>query len=187
MAAGGAVAAGMHAVRSAFVGQLEPVTTEAGKQRLWHHDLRPYQALRAVSTMIELDNGLLGDGQAYWWRREGFFTGYGAIPREPGGCCTGKVRVYLALPWNITVKVPGGSVTSGLWSGRGRILLKRLWPGAANLSPERVSHILTVADVDEAHLRGLLVEGRALPVGLRDTLERFAADARIEAFSSAWR
>lgn len=51
----------------------------------------------------------------------GFFTGYGAIPREPGGCCTGKVRVYLALPWNITVKVPGGSVTSGLWSGRGRI------------------------------------------------------------------
>lgn len=64
----------------------------------------------------------------------------------------------------------------------GGFLLKRLWPGAANLSPERVSHILTVADVDEAHLRGLLVEGRALPVGLRDTLERFAADARIEAF-----
>lgn len=183
VAAGGAVAAGMHAVRSAFVGQLEPVTTEAGKQRLWHHDLRPYQALRAVSTMIELDNGLLGDGQAYWWRREGVLYRvrrdtagtWRLLHREGSGVFGPPLEYNGEGAWRLGYERPLE------WQGAD-FLLKRLWPGAANLSPERVSHILTVADVDEAHLRGLLVEGRALPVGLRDTLERFAADARIEAF-----
>ncbi|WP_306109302.1 NEL-type E3 ubiquitin ligase domain-containing protein [Pseudomonas sp. EMN2] len=41
--------------------------------------------------------------------------------------------------------------------------------------------MLKVAGVDEDGLRGLLVEGRALPVTLRDTLERFEVDARVDA------
>lgn len=67
------------------------------------------------------------------------------------------------------------------WAGE-KLLLSRLWPQAQALDDSRVGHILKVADIDQEHLRGLLVEGRTLPVQLRDTLERFAADARVEAF-----
>ena len=67
------------------------------------------------------------------------------------------------------------------WAGE-KLLLSRLWPQAQALDDSRVGHILKVADIDQEHLRGLLVERRTLPVQLRDTLERFAADARVEAF-----
>lgn len=50
------------------------------------------------------------------------------------------------------------------------------------LSDEQVGQILTVAGLDEAMLRQLLVESRPLPVALRDTLQRFAVQAENEAF-----
>ncbi|SMD17208.1 NEL-type E3 ubiquitin ligase domain-containing protein [Pseudomonas sp. URIL14HWK12:I5] len=183
VAAGAAVATGVQIARSTFVEQLEPVLTEADKQRLWHYDLRPYQAHATVPTLTELDNGLLSDGQAHWWRCEGVLYRvrrdtagtWRLLHRDGAGVFGPSLESNGERAWRLRYERPLE------WQGSERLLM-RLWPGAAGLSPERISQILTVADVDEAHLRGLLVEGRHLPVALRDTLERFAVDDRIEVF-----
>ncbi|MGJ7548416.1 NEL-type E3 ubiquitin ligase domain-containing protein [Pseudomonas alloputida] len=181
--AGAAIAGGAQVVRSAFVEGLEPVVTEAGEQRLWQHDLQPYEERASLPPLMELDNGLLSDGKAHWWRCNGVLyrvrrNGAGTwrlLHREGAGVFGPVLESNGERAWRIVYERPLE------WQGTD-LLLKRLWPDATKLSTELISQILTVADVDEAHLRGLLVENRPLPARLRDTLERFAVDARIHVF-----
>lgn len=183
LAGGAAVAAGMQALRSAFVEALEPVTTEAGTQRLWRYDLQPYLLRSTVPPMTELDNGLLSDGQEYGWRCEGQLYRvrrdaagtWRLLHRDGPGVFGPSLENNAERAWRLSYERPLE------WQDTD-VLLKRLWPDAATLGAERITHILTVAGVDGAHLRGLLVEGRPLPVRLRDTLQRFAIDDRIEVF-----
>ncbi|WP_343598534.1 NEL-type E3 ubiquitin ligase domain-containing protein [Pseudomonas sp.] len=183
LATGAAVVAGDRALRSAFVEQMEPVVTESGQQRLWRFDLQPYEGRSFTASLTELDNGLFSDGHAHGWRRDGVLyrvrrdaTGTWRLlhrdgPKVFGPALEGNGERAWRLAWERPLT----------WQGA-EMMLKRLWPGARELDPARIAQILMVADIDEAHLRGLWVEGRPLPISLRDTLERFAADARVEAF-----
>ncbi|QHG66073.1 NEL-type E3 ubiquitin ligase domain-containing protein [Pseudomonas putida] len=183
VATGAAIAGGGQVLRSAFVERLEPIVTEAGEQRLWQHDLQPYEERAPLPPLLELDNGLHSDGQAHWWRRNGVLYRvrrnvagiWRLLHREGAGVFGPVLESNGERAWRLAYERPLE------WQGTD-LLLKRLWPEASELSPERISQILTVADVDEPHLRGLLVEGRPVPARLRDTLERFAVDARIHVF-----
>lgn len=170
--------------RSTHVDQLVPVLNDAGEQRLWSGDISHYEDKSPPSDLLEQDNGLLANGDGHWWRNGGKY--YQVRPAQ------GRSVWQLHHPerqasYGPTLEFNGerswrlSSERPLEWEGEG-LLLERLWPGAASLSTERISQILKVADVDQAHLRGLLVEGRALAVELRDTLERFAVDARVDAF-----
>lgn len=186
LAATGLVIGGASAVRSLFFDALEPVTNEAGVQRLWRQDLQPYREAEPSVPLIEQDNGLYSDGSGHWWRDEhGYYRvrqdarGNWRLLHRDGPDTYGPVlRGNGERAWRLAFERPLE------WQGETQ-LLSRLWPSARDLGSERVTQILNVADVDEAHLRGLLVQGRRLPVSLRDTLERFAVDARAQRFFQA--
>ncbi|MEN5218423.1 NEL-type E3 ubiquitin ligase domain-containing protein [Pseudomonas pudica] len=181
----GAVVVGVHLARSAFVETLEPVITEDGRQRLWRNELAPYQETTPPVQLTELDNGLLAEGTRHWWRLDGALyrvrqTANGAwrLLHAEGDAAFGPVLERCsARGWRLAYERPLE------WQGAA-LLLGRLWPTATAMDAERMEQVLTVADVDEAYLRGLLVERRRMPVQLRDTLQRFAVDARAQAFFS---
>ncbi|RFP99685.1 hypothetical protein D0O09_21470 [Pseudomonas putida] len=181
----GAVVVGVHLARSAFVETLEPVITEDGRQRLWRNELAPYQETTPPAQLTELDNGLLAEGTRHWWRLDGALyrvrqTANGAwrLLHAEGDAAFGPVLERCsARGWRLAYERPLE------WQGAA-LLLGRLWPTATAMDAVRMEQVLTVADVDEAYLRGLLVERRRMPVQLRDTLQRFAVDARAQAFFS---
>ncbi|MGV5529560.1 hypothetical protein DBB42_25830 [Pseudomonas plecoglossicida] len=181
----GAVVVGVHLARSAFVETLEPVITEDGRQRLWRNELAPYQETTPPVQLTELDNGLLAEGTRHWWRLDGALyrvrqTANGAwrLLHAEGDAAFGPVLERCsARGWRLAYERPLE------WQGAA-LLLGRLWPTATAMDAVRMEQVLTVADVDEAYLRGLLVERRRMPVQLRDTLQRFAVDARAQAFFS---
>ncbi len=184
----GAVVVGVHLARSAFVETLEPVITEDGRQRLWRNELAPYQETTPPVQLTELDNGLLAEGTRHWWRLDGALyrvrqTANGAwrLLHAEGDAAFGPVLERCsARGWRLAYERPLE------WQGAA-LLLGRLWPTATAMDAVRMEQVLTVADVDEAYLRGLLVERRRMPVQLRDTLQRFAVDARAQAFSAGWK
>lgn len=181
----GAVVVGVHLARSAFVETLEPVITEDGRQRLWRNELAPYQETTPPAQLTELDNGLLAEGTRHWWRLDGALyrvrqTANGAwrLLHAEGDAAFGPVLERCsARGWRLAYERPLE------WQGAA-LLLGRLWPTATAMDAVRMEQVLTVADVDEAYLRGLLVERRRMPVQLSDTLQRFAVDARAQAFFS---
>ncbi|MGH8440732.1 MAG: dermonecrotic toxin domain-containing protein, partial [Pseudomonas sp.] len=190
VAVGVAVAAGAQVIargfkRSSFVDGLVPITNDAGAKRLWSEDLRAYAAQNVPEQTQVLDNGLHTDGQRQWWRHDNTF--YEVRQRQGRWQLQHPQREAAYAPvlhfngersWRLSFERPLE------WQGSA-LLLSRLWPEAANLDTRRIKQILQVAGVDEDELRGLLVENRPMPVSLRDTLERFSIDARIEAFFSA--
>ena len=183
LAVAGAVTWGLHTARNAFVEALEPITTEAGDKRLWQNDLTPYQDAEAPSSLAEREDGLFSDGQGVWWHRDLAFyrvredaEGGWRLQHRDGPQAYGpRLRGNGERAWRMEYDRPLE------WAG-GPLLLTRLWPAARLLDAGRVGQILQVAGVDESTLRGLLVEHRRLPVGLRDTLERFAMEALNETF-----
>lgn len=187
----GAVVAGGGAVvargfkRSDFVDGLVPINNDAGGKRLWSEELAPYAAQDVPEQTQVLDNGLHSDGQRHWWRHDNTFyevrqhEGLWQLqhPQRPEDYAP-RLRYNGERSWRLSFEHPFE------WQGSA-LLLSRLWPQAANLDVQRVEQVLKVAGVDEDELRGLLVENRSLPVSLRDTLERFSVDARIDAFFTA--
>ncbi|QXH49802.1 hypothetical protein KSS94_17865 [Pseudomonas fakonensis] len=177
------VAAG--AVRSAFVDGLVPVNADDGAQRLWSDDLAHYADDSPPDNLLEQDDGLLSDGRSHWWRdAEGVHYRVVRSPRGSGWQLRHATREPGYAPrlegngeraWRLSTERPLE------WQGE-RLLLGRLWPAALRLDEQRIGDILKVAGADQPLLRGLLVENRPLPVALRDTLERFAVQARIETF-----
>ncbi|WP_168198486.1 NEL-type E3 ubiquitin ligase domain-containing protein [Pseudomonas sp. DG56-2] len=187
---GVAVAAGAKVIargfkRSSYVDQLVPINTDAGNKRLWSEELQPYVASDVPGQLQTLDNGLHTDGQRLWWRHDNAL--YQVRQHQGRWWLQHPLREEAYAPqllfngergWRLSFARPFE------WQGSA-FLLSRLWPQAAELDPKRIEQILRVADVDEDALRGLLVENRPLPVSLRDTLERFNVDARIDAFFTA--
>ncbi|MFK3775366.1 NEL-type E3 ubiquitin ligase domain-containing protein [Pseudomonas sp. NPDC089406] len=180
---GATVAAGS-LVRSAFVDSLVPMNRADGAPRLRSTDLAAYAQV-PTQALIELDNGLLSDGREHWWRdAEGLYYRVRPSTTHSNWELVHPSRADAYAPrlvgngeraWWLATEHPLE------WQGT-RVLLARLWPPALQVDEGRIDDMLKVADVDQDHLRGLLVEGRPLPVALRDTIERFAVDARLESF-----
>ncbi|WP_369987246.1 NEL-type E3 ubiquitin ligase domain-containing protein [Pseudomonas xanthosomatis] len=172
-------------VRSAFVDGLVPVNNREGAERLWSDDLTHYAVEPPPENLLEQDNGLLSDGRSDWWRdAQGYHYRVSANPQGSGWQLRHPTRELAYAPllegngeraWRLTSERPLE------WQGA-RLLLARLWPEVLRLDEDRIGGILAVAGADQSLLRGLLVENRPLPVALRDTLERFAVEARIETF-----
>lgn len=187
VAVGAAVAAGASLVvrgfkRSNFVDGLVPINSDANTKRLWSEDLTPYAAQDVPERTQVLDNGLRSDGPRHWWLHDSTFyevrqhQGLWQLQHpQRAESYAPRLQFNGERSWLLSTEHPSQ------WQGSAR-LLSRLWPPAASLDVQRVEQILHVADVDEDELRGLLVENRSLPVSVRDTLERFSVDARIEAF-----
>jgi len=171
-------------VRSAFVDSLAPMSRADGQPRLRSSELAPYAQVPS-QALTELDNGLLFEGGDHWWRdADGAYYRVRPSSRHSNWELVHPSRAQAYAPrlvsngeraWWLATERPLE------WQGA-RLLLGRLWPPALQLDEGRVGDILKVAGTDQGQLRGLLVEGRPLPVALRDTLERFAVDARLEAF-----
>ncbi|WP_194790863.1 NEL-type E3 ubiquitin ligase domain-containing protein [Pseudomonas sp. UFMG81] len=186
---GATVAAGSF-VRSAFVDELVPVSNPEGASRLWSGDLAAYADDAPPEDLVALDNGLSSNGDGHWWQ-DADGVSYRVVP-SPGRSTwqlehSSRAQAYAPIlesngerAWRLATERPLE------WQGE-HYLLTRLWPPARQLDAQRVGQILKVADIDQMQLRGLLVEGRPLPVVLRDTVERFAVDARIETFFQALR
>ncbi|AYG44371.1 hypothetical protein DV532_08700 [Pseudomonas sp. Leaf58] len=179
----GVTALGVHTARNAFVESLEPITTEQGTQRLWRNDLEPYRKAPAQLLMRERHDGLFSADGSLWWHDDGTFYAvrqdakgnWRLLHREGAQVYGPPLRGNGERGWWLSVYRPLE------WQGSAH-LLTRLWPAARALDAERLAQILRVADVDEPMLRKLLVERRALPVALRDTLERFAVHEQNERF-----
>ncbi|WP_165392198.1 NEL-type E3 ubiquitin ligase domain-containing protein [Pseudomonas tructae] len=171
-------------VRSSAVESMQPVVSPAQAQRLWLHDLSSLEVDALPAGAKRLENGLFGLEGRHWWQDQGAIyevrraDGQSSWrlfdPRGRGGFSP-LLQFNGERGWRLLYQRPLE------WQGSAR-LLACLWPEAATLDEARITQILRVADVDEEQLRGLLVENRALPVSLRDTLERFSVDARIEAY-----
>ncbi len=189
VAIGTALAAGTTLVargflRSANVDQMVPVLDGEGRARLWSAEIGHYEDPSPPDDLLEQDNGLLSNALGQWWYNDNKYFQVVPVPgrsswrlrhprRESG--FGPELAFNGERGWRLSSERPLE------WEGA-PLLLGRLWPPATRLDPERIGQILKVADVDQDHLRGLLVEGRALPVALRDTLERFAVDARVDGF-----
>lgn len=171
--------------RSSFVEGLVPVSTGTGSLRLWSEDLAPYRVEPPEGTTTDTD-GLSVEGTRRLWRHAGYWhevrydeqQGWHVAHPRRAGAYGPALDFNGERAWRLRSERPLE------WQGSAA-LLARLWPPAEQLAPARVDQILKVTGVDEALLRGLLVENRPLPVDLRDTLERFATEARIEAFLTA--
>ncbi|NIE76971.1 hypothetical protein F3J45_21260 [Pantoea sp. Ap-967] len=184
---GGAKGVATAFARSPWVQGLEPVVTDVGELRLWANDLGAYQDPAPPAGLVELENGLFSDGSSQWWLHQGVYYRVRATTAEgPWRLLDARQpRAYgPALEYNGERAWRMAHERPLEWQGAAH-LLGRLWPRAQALDEERVAQVLRVADVDEPQLRGLLVENRPLPVALRDTLERFAVDARVDRFLSA--
>lgn len=181
----GAGAAVRQFTRSAVVDGLEAVELEDGTQRLWSDQLSVYQS--PVEGAELKDDGLYSKAGRRWVGIDGRFyevhqpkaNGPWRLrhPRRPDAYGpvieSNEERLWMLhcerpLQWNDAVK-----------------MLARLWPQQRPLDQQRAKQVLQAACSDVDELRAILVENRALPASLRDTLRRFEADERIERFFTA--
>lgn len=181
----GATAAVAHGfTRGRFVDELAPVELKSGARRLWSNDLAVYWVPREPEGLQLQDDGLYSDGQQHFWRHDGASHEVRQVDEQATWRLHHPERDEAYGPvlersgeraWRLRGECPLE------WEGEG-YLLTRLWPGAERFDAQRIGQILRIAGIDENALRGLLVEGRALPVALRDTLERFAITQRVDGF-----
>lgn len=173
--------------RGRFVDELEPVELDSGARRLWCANLDSYRVLPSPEHVQLQDNGLYSDGQRHFWQHEGAWHEVWRTDRQSPWRLRHPERDDAYGPvlehngergWRVRSERPLE------WEGEA-YLLRRLWPGAQAFDAPRIAQILRIAGSGGDELRGLLVEGRALPVALRDTLERFAVTLRIDGFF-AW-
>lgn len=184
--AGGASIIARGFQRSAFVDTLAPVSLDNGETRLWSSDLDEYSQ-PPEGAELQAD-GLLGVGDRRWIRARGHFYEV----HRPQADGPWRIR----HPWRAQAFEPvvefngerGWRISHERpleWDDSAR-LLECLWPGQLPIENPRAAQVLKVAGMDQDELRGVVVEGRATPVNLRDTLRRFDADARIEAFFASF-
>ncbi|CRI56233.1 NEL-type E3 ubiquitin ligase domain-containing protein [Pseudomonas sp. CCOS 191] len=181
VAVGAAIGVGVGLVRSVFVDELVPVSTENGL-RLWHDDLQAYAVLRDEEALQ--GDGLYGDGEQRLMRDgERYYQIHRARPDGPWrlrhptreGAYGPVVEHNGERGWRLRQAHP-------LLCQDNSIMLNSLWQPVKPFDAAQAEQILRCSGLDQEALRGLLVEGRRVPFNLRDTLQRFEAHARIEAF-----
>lgn len=165
-----------------FVEGLEPVRGFDGKSRLWANDLKVYASLPEDPQLGS--DGLYRDwGRAFFRSGKRYFQAHRPDPsgpwrlrhaQRPEGF--GPVLEHFGeRSWRLNDGRP-------LEADQPDLMLEQLWPQARPLTHQQASKVLQAAGIDVAALRGLLVEARDIPASLRDSLERFEADARISRF-----
>ncbi|MFV3290261.1 NEL-type E3 ubiquitin ligase domain-containing protein [Pseudomonas sp. NY11955] len=174
--------AGVSVVRSTFVEGLQPVSVGGRRALLCSDDVTAYES--TPSTIALRDDGLYGDESRRWMRRgQRYYEVQRSEPeapyrlRHPGGDkAYGPAVLHNGeRGWRLLRDQPQR------WSDVA-MMLDTLWPQHPAIDAERAAQVLRVAGVDAEELRGVLVENRPAPVNLRETLRRFEAHARIEAF-----
>ncbi|MBF8725365.1 NEL-type E3 ubiquitin ligase domain-containing protein [Pseudomonas putida] len=182
-----AVAAGVNVVARGyaaadFVEGLEPVVGADGKSRLWANELKVYISI-PEDPQLDSDGLYREWGQAFFRSARHYYPVHRPEPdgpwrlrhtRRPAGYGPAlehfgerSWRLYDARP--LQVDEPD-------------LMLEHLWPQARPLTHQHASKVLQAAGIDVSALRGLLVEARDIPASLRDSLERFEADARVSRF-----
>lgn len=177
-----ATVVGVSVLRSAWVAALEPVNVRTGTQRLWDDSLVPYES---VPENISLrSDGLYGDGSQRWLRSGSrYYEVHRPEPEGPyrlrhsrrSGAYEPVVLHNDERCWRPICERPWE------WADNAQ-MLDRLWPQHPMIDAQRAEQVLRVAGVDQDELRGILMENRALPVNLRETLRSFEADGLIERF-----
>ena len=166
---------------SDFVRGLEPVTLDGQGPRLWANDLSAYETA-AVDARMQSE-GLHGAGEQRWMRvGQRYYEVHRPSPgagwrlRHPRGGAFGPEVVFNGeRGWRLQQERP-------LECDDPVRMLDSLWPQAKPLDARQVGLVLRSSGMDLDELRGVWVENRALPVNLRDTLELFQADDRVQAF-----
>ncbi|MBC3498531.1 hypothetical protein HU764_017450 [Pseudomonas sp. SWRI100] len=178
----GATVAGVAVVRSVFVDKLEPVALGTQQVRLWNNDLAPYETTPEDRSLQP--DGLYGAGKRRWLRLQARYyevhrpvaNGSWRLRHPLDDSAYGPALVHNGeRGWRLQLDQPLA------WDDSAR-MLDCLWPQDPPVDRQTAEQILKVAGIDQDELRGVLVENRAAPITLADTLRRFAADARIEAF-----
>lgn len=179
---GAVIGATGHFVRSRFVDGLEPVRLDNGQQRLWSSDLTVYESTPDERTLA--DDGLYGSGTRRWMRSGDRYhevhrpqaEGPWRLRHPRGDETFGPVVEFNGeRSWHVR------SARPQTWDDSAR-MLDTLWPFQAPLSTDHAQQIVHMAGMNKDMLRGLIIENRPLPVTLRETLRRFDANTRIEAF-----
>lgn len=180
----GATVAGVVALRSAFVDALEPIALGDGRKRLWAYDLRPYEGL-PDNPRLQAD-GLYGLDERRWMRVQSrYYEVHRPDPQGPWRLrhplrddAYGPVALHNGQRgWRLMTDRPLE------WNDSAR-MLDCLWPQDPPIDAQRAEQVLYVAGMGRDQLRGLVVENRAAPANLADTLRRFEVDARIDVFIS---
>jgi len=183
VALAGATVAGVAVVRSAFVDKLEPIALGAQRGRLWNNDLAPYETTPEDPSLQP--DGLCGAGKRRWLRVRGRYyevhrpvaNGSWCLRHPLDDSAYGPALLHNGeRGWRLLLDQPLA------WDDSAR-MLNCLWPQDPPIDRQTAEQILQVAGMDLDELRGVLVENRPAPINLADTLRRFAADARLEAFS----
>ncbi len=169
--------------RSAFVDGLDVVGLDDGTQRLWHDQLSTYQV--DLPEGAELDEqGRYSLGRRHWIRIGERYheihkrLQYGVWRlRHPlrENAYGPLVQCNSERFWHVRDEAPIS------WSDASQ-MLGRLWPQTHPLDQQRARLLLQVACSDVDELRGILVDNRALPANLRETLRRFEASERIDRY-----
>lgn len=187
LAAAGGVAVARGFKRSAFVDELVPISQHALPNKLWAHDLAPYRARQVPARLRRNATGLYVHGDRRWWLHAGRLHEViydHASARWRLGRADDRPGFAPALSWNGECGWRLVWQRPQEWHGTAA-LLGHLWPLSPSIGEQRIGQILSIADTSETTLRRLVAEQRSLPTALRDTLERFSADARINDFFRA--
>lgn len=177
-----ATVAAVAIVRSAFINALEPIALDTQRKRLWANDLKPYETSPG-DARLQAD-GLYGAGPRRWLRIQSrYYEVHRPTPedgwrlRHPSraGAYGPRVLHNGERGWRLMGERPLE------WQDSAR-MLDCLWPQHPPVDALHAQQILSIAGIDQDELRGILVENRPAPITLADTLRRFEAHARIEAF-----
>jgi len=182
VAAGSVVA--IHALRrSGFVDRLVPVLRGDGSRRLWSAQLEGYQSTVSLRGQADAD-GLTREQGRHWWRSAGQLF---EVRQDPHSQRWRLVDPLHGQAWSPELVGNGDGAwwTVGehplQWQGVAT-LLRRLGPRSANLTDAACEQAALICGYDEARLRALLVEQRAMPVALRQVLADFDLETRIQGF-----
>ncbi|MDD0973923.1 NEL-type E3 ubiquitin ligase domain-containing protein [Pseudomonas fontis] len=183
LAAGGAAVTAL-LKRSVFVDQLAPVLRDDGSQRLWNADLEPYRSYEAPEGSEVNEQGLLSEGGRQWLPHADHHFEVQRHASTDQWRILHPQRPDAYAPWlehngESAWHLPGEHPVQ--WQGIAP-LLQRISPLARNMGALECEQLAGIAGVDEALLRGLLVEGQRMPYGLRDCLALNQLDARVSAF-----
>lgn len=169
--------------RSSFVDGLLPVLRDDGGRRLWSAQRASHQVPLALPPGSDAD-GLVRMQGRYWWRAGEQVV---EVRQDPASARWRIVHPSRRGAWAPELDGNGDGAwwQAGeqplQWQGIG-YLLGRLGPRSAGLSTTACEQVAMICGYDEARLRGLLVERRAMPVGLVQVLADFALDTRISTF-----